>query len=265
MNTCKTSLLALVAFILALSPAQPNFANGLKVDPVTDGIILAGGVVAAGLSELLPSLPPPWGGLGTPDISSVNVLDRAVMFSYSQGFDLASTVLQYSTVAAPAIFALLIDPGDFLNMGIVYGQAISYTFAVKNLINYLVPRYRPYVYKGGASGVDPLEDDQSFPSGHTTVAFAAATAGVTIYAMSFPDSPYLIPFAVTSYGLAVMTGAFRVAAGMHFVTDVLAAAALGSSIGYLVPVLHRQRQSEKGTGVLSMEFTGPDLLIRCRY
>jgi len=266
MNSRTRRFFAFALLVLVLSAAQATFAESLKVDLVTDSIILAGGVAAAGLSELLlPSLPPPWGSLGTPDISSVNALDRALMFSYSHGYDLASTILEYSSVAGPALFALVVDPGDFLTMGIVYGQAVSCAFAVKNLLNYLLPRYRPYMYNGGASGVDSSEDDRSFPSGHATVAFAAATAGVTIYAMSFPESPYLVPFAVASYGIAVLTGAFRVTAGMHFVTDVVAGAALGTAIGYLVPFLHRQRASENRNGGLSLETSGPDLFVRYRY
>jgi membrane-associated phospholipid phosphatase len=251
-------------FVLALSVAQPACADRLNVDPVTDGIILAGGAAAAGLSELLlPSLPTPWGSLGAADIGTVNGLDRAAMFPYSHGFDLASTILEYSSVAAPALFALVLDPEDFLIMGIVYGQALSIAFTVKNLLNYLLPRYRPYMYTGGASGIDSSENDRSFPSGHTTVAFAAATAGVTIYAMTFPDSPYLIPFAVASYGMAALTASLRVTAGMHFVTDVAAGAMLGSAIGYLVPFLHRQRFAVASG--LSLETSGKDLMVRYRF
>jgi len=150
-------------------------------------------------------------------------------------------------------------------MGIIYGQAISYAFAVKNVLKYLLPRYRPYVYNGGAPGVDSTEDDQSFPSGHATVVFAAATAGVTIYAMMFPGSPWFVPFTIASYGMAVLTASFRVASGMHFVTDVVAGAALGSAFGYLVPLLHRQRPSGGSVTGLSLETTGPEVLIRYRY
>ncbi len=262
----KTWIFAIALFILAFGLGQSVSADGLKVDLVTDGIILAGGMAAAVLSDqLLPPLPPPWGSLGTPDIGSVNALDRALMYPYSHGLDLAGTVLMYSSVLAPGLFALVMDPGDIFTMGIVYGQAVTYAFAVKNILNYLLPRDRPYMYKGGASEVDSSEDDQSFPSGQTTVAFAAATAGVTIYAMSFPDSPYLIPFAIASYGMAVITGSLRVAAGTHFVTDVVVGAALGSAVGYLVPFLHRQHGSEDRTGGLSLETTGPDLVVRYSY
>jgi len=261
----RTFLCAVVLFVLALATPWPAAADSLRVDPLTDGLSLAGGVAAAGLSELLGRVPPPWGGLGGPDIGSVNGLDRAALFSYSHGLDLASTILQYSTLAAPVVFALVLDPGDFITMGIIYGQAISYAFAVKNVLKYLLPRYRPYVYNGGAPGVDSTEDDQSFPSGHATVVFAAATAGVTIYAMMFPGSPWFVPFTIASYGMAVLTASFRVASGMHFVTDVVAGAALGSAFGYLVPLLHRQRPSEGSVTGLSLETTGPEVLIRYRY
>ncbi|MGO9310710.1 MAG: phosphatase PAP2 family protein [Spirochaetia bacterium] len=265
MRCHKNGLLVVVVCALVISVPRPAIAEELNVNLVTDGIILAGGLAAAGLSELLPSLPPPWGALGTPDAASVNPLDRAFMYPYSQGFDAASTVLEYTSVAAPLLFALVLDSHDILPIGIVYGEAVSYALAVKNVVDYLVPRYRPYVYEGGTSLVSSSEDDQSFPSGHATVVFAAATAGVTIYAMSFPGSPYFVPFTIASYGVAVLTGAFRVAAGMHFVTDVVAGAALGSAIGFLVPFLHGVRASATGDSGLSLETAGQELVLRYRY
>jgi undecaprenyl-diphosphatase len=65
--------------------------------------------------------------------------------------------------------------------------------------------------------------------------------------------------------MAVLTASFRVAAGMHFVTDVVAGAALGSAIGFFVPYLHRQKATDSRTGGLSLETTGPDLVIRYSY
>jgi membrane-associated phospholipid phosphatase len=272
MRLCVVVTLVIVAsFRLFAQETQPaslpraTSAGALNVDLASDGAILAGGIAAAGLSELLPSLPSPWGGLGAPTSGGINPLDRWLMFPYSHGFDVASTIFQYSTVAVPALVGLAFDTENFIPMGIVYLQAVSYALAAKNLLGYLVPRYRPYVYMGGALGVASSEDDQSFPSGHATVAFAAATAGVTIYAMSFPDSPYLIPFAIASFGMAVTTASFRVAAGMHFVTDIMAGAALGSAIGFFVPFLHRTQQTEDRHGQFSLEISGQDLRIRYSY
>ena len=88
-------------------------------------------------------------------------------------------------------------------------------------MNYLVPRYRPYMYEGGAPGVDPAENDLSFPSGHTTFSFASATAGVAIFLRYAPDSPLAASVRADElwpgHGHRIPA---RVLAGMHFVTDV---------------------------------------------
>ena len=52
-----------------------------------------------------------------------------------------------------------------------------------------------------------------------------------------------IPFAVGCYGLATAVSALRVASGKHWPTDVVAGAAVGSAIGWVVPFLHRTDRS----------------------
>ncbi len=60
----------------------------------------------------------------------------------------------------------------------------------------------------------------AFPSGHTTVAFAAAT----VYASEYKDQP-LIP--IIAYSAASLIGISRITENMHWTTDVLVGAALG--------------------------------------
>lgn len=66
------------------------------------------------------------------------------------------------------------------------------------------------------------EDFSSFPSGHTTAAFAAAT----VYAMEYRDKP-LIP--ILSYSAATLIGLSRLTENKHWPIDILA----GGMIGYL--------------------------------
>ena len=79
-------------------------------------------MVLVGVGELLlPRLAPPWGALPAPDISQVNPLDRAAMFSYSRPLDLTSTVLEYGTAAMPLALVLLAAPlSDALPLSVVY-------------------------------------------------------------------------------------------------------------------------------------------------
>jgi membrane-associated phospholipid phosphatase len=77
------------------------------------------------------------------------------------------------------------------------------------------PGYKPeYDIDGNKIGTT------SFPSGHTTVAFAAAT----VFAMEYRDKP-IIP--IIAYSAASLIGVSRITENRHWATDVLVGAALG--------------------------------------
>ncbi len=250
---------------LILTPRMAR-ADEIKLNWPVDAPLLAGGIVMAGVGEfVLPHLTPPFGALGPADISQVNAFDRAMMFPYSHPIDLASTILEYSTAGLPLAFALVMDSKDIVPLGVVYIESISLALAAKDIVNYFVPRYRPYVYEGGAPGVDPIENDLSFPSGHSTIVFAAATSAVTLYAIYAPDSPYFIPFVVGSYALATTTAALRVFAGMHFTTDVLTGAVIGSAFGFLVPFLHQRISSKQGEIGFRMNMGATEISLGYAY
>ncbi len=62
--------------------------------------------------------------------------------------------------------------------------------------------------------------NRSFPSAHTSNAFATATVFATIY----KDKKWVTPFA---YGMATMVGISRVYDNAHWASDVMAGAAIG--------------------------------------
>src|SRR6202007_2925705 len=65
-------------------------------------------------------------------------------------------------------------------------------------------------------------DQFSFPSGHTITAFAFATPLMAYY----PDLTWGLGFC------ALSIAASRIMLGMHFLSDVIAGALLGSLLGY---------------------------------
>jgi undecaprenyl-diphosphatase len=69
-------------------------------------------------------------------------------------------------------------------------------------------------------------DQFSFPSGHTITAFAVALA----ISMFYPS------LAIGVFFCAISIGVSRIVLGMHFLSDVLAGAALGLALGYLSAV-----------------------------
>lgn len=67
-------------------------------------------------------------------------------------------------------------------------------------------------------------DQFSFPSGHTITAFAVTLSLGTFYPAMLPGLLFC----------AASVAASRILLGMHFLTDVLAGAAIGSGIGFVI-------------------------------
>jgi undecaprenyl-diphosphatase len=227
-----------LAFFLLLGASLP--AQGLQADLTRDGIILGCGLGFAGLSELLLRASPPSIPLGPTDIDDVNPIDRSWMLPYSKQADTVSTILEYSSAAVPVLLSLASDPGSALSSGIVYAESLSLAFGAKNLFKYLFPRYRPYIYYGSAPGVNPREDEQSFPSGHATIAFTAAAFSAYLYFQGLPQTANYLPFVIANFGIAGLTASYRVVSGMHFLTDILAGAVIGTFCGFVIPALIRK-------------------------
>ena len=94
----------------------------------------------------------------------------------------------------------------------------------------LIGRSRPQTGEG-AQDAHPFVSDAdhnslSFPSGHTSQAFALATVIARTY-----DTPYV---QVPAYGFAVSQAVQRIDSGKHWLSDVVVGAALGTFIGRVV-------------------------------
>ncbi len=107
-----------------------------------------------------------------------------------------------------------------LEIGVVVAATVVETYALK----YIVKRPRPYVTYPDINAVD-TEGSPSFPSGHTSGAFALATS----LSLNYPKWYVVVP----SFAWAGLTGYSRMYLGVHYPTDVLAGAALGAGTAWL--------------------------------
>jgi undecaprenyl-diphosphatase len=176
---------------------------------------------------------------------AINGLDRSLMFPYDKTLDTLSTVGQYVVLALPALSLAgnITDTNVLLTYAVMYGEAFLLTYGTKDVLKLVVARDRPYTYFGDIPAGEEDDYFNSFPSGHTAFAFLGATFLSTTFAAEYPDSKWKIPVIAGSYTLAAGIAALRIASGNHFITDVLAGAAIGSLYGWLVPFLHLRRDS----------------------
>ncbi len=117
-------------------------------------------------------------------------------------------------------------------------EAVLLSSAVTGVLKATLGRARPYVvndtnphdfkFGGGFSS----SDRQSFPSGHTTTAFAAAAAVTSEMRRLHPQSVWYV--APVLYGGATMVGLSRMYHNKHWASDVVLGAAIGTFSGLKV-------------------------------
>ncbi|QQG44965.1 MAG: phosphatase PAP2 family protein [Candidatus Sungiibacteriota bacterium] len=113
------------------------------------------------------------------------------------------------------------------NLGLVVFaifSALLARFAVTELVRFIYNRPRPFEVLEEVRQIVEHTGGGSFPSGHATFAFAIAAA-VSFY---YPKTSILFFLAAFSVGLG------RVAAGVHWPSDILGAAAVGILTAWLL-------------------------------
>lgn len=111
---------------------------------------------------------------------------------------------------------------DQKRQAFVAGGALALNTAITFSLKYSISRPRPYV-------ADPQiikkanAGPHSFPSGHTSLAFATATS----LTLAYPKWYVALP----AYAWASASGYSRMHLGMHYPTDVLAGAIIGTLSG----------------------------------
>jgi membrane-associated phospholipid phosphatase len=119
---------------------------------------------------------------------------------------------------------------------------VSINGALNQMVKFTVRRPRPVVYDiaPGDPEIDVPGNYLSFYSGHASTAFATGMFYATTFALRHPDSRA----GGWVYGAAAAGASsvalLRVLAGEHFPSDVIAAAAVGSAVGLVLPRLHRR-------------------------
>ena len=149
-------------------------------------------------------------------------------------------------------------------MALIDLETLAIAGAVQGATNVVVSRERPYGHDCGSqqlpSNAIDCESSQhyrSFFSGHATFSFT----GAALICMHHFENELLGPpwdalSCAGGYAVAATTSTFRIVSDVHYASDVLLGALVGTAIGYGVPLLH-YRQARAGSAAND----GPRLML----
>lgn len=206
------------------------FELSLKKDIALSG--LAAGAFATGyiLKEV-----------SEPELKEFGWFDENLGIKLNEDMDLTGDIIGLSTLVALPFLLDEWDRESITTVGVMFLETALLAYGVKDILKAGFTRGRPYNFSEDELPRDLEEDNDryySFPSGHTTVAFMAASFSTYVFSKGESDTKYKVLMGGATYSLAATTAILRVASGVHYPTDVLAGAALGTGIGILVPYLH---------------------------
>jgi membrane-associated phospholipid phosphatase len=194
------------------------------------------------------------------DRKDVNGFDRSATYNWSpQWGDRSDTyrdILTYSSLfllSVPPLFhAKFSETGTVVLM---FTESVLFLSGITFIIKAEAGRRRPYVYNTDLSveeryAMGGNDAFFSFFSGHTAAAFTAATFLSKVISDIHGDSIWTKLLWGSSLTVAAMTGYARVKAGKHYPTDVIAGAAVGFAIGYLIPALHKKKNNNRVSLIL---------------
>ncbi|GAB2868270.1 phosphatase PAP2 family protein [Hymenobacter ruber] len=186
-------------------------------------------------------------GLSDAELAALNKndvpkIDRFSAGWYSDRAQTTSDLLCYPTlVIAPGLLALNDDVRS--HYGQILGLYVETMLATDALFTTSVGniyRYRPYLYGpeggGGRSGAIATNSFFAGHTGHTATATFFAAKVLHDFNPGYAGEPFV-------WGAAAVVPAavayFRIEAGKHFLTDNIVGYTVGTTMGILVPQLHK--------------------------
>ena len=166
-------------------------------------------------------------------MESLFKIDSAILFFFN---------ISIRNPALDFLMPIITDAGTLFPVGLIAGlvsvsfareQRLYYTFSflvsmylsqiASHQLKIFFNRPRPAITLDWVNVIGPYLYDRSFPSGHTTIAFAMGI----FFSMKFPR------FKAFFISLAVLVAISRMYLGVHYPSDVIAGALTGSTVAFL--------------------------------
>lgn len=179
------------------------------------------------------------------DINTLKAINSSKDLPSDGFFRAVSNTNIYVTVGVPvtmAVAGFATSDKDLLRSAAVVAAGSAVNIGITYALKYAVKRDRPFeTYPDlikNKSGHDYLKDP-SFPSGHTSSAFATATG----LSLEYPKWYVIVP----SYLYAGTVAYSRMYLGVHYPSDVLTGAVIGSGCAWLSHYVNK-KLNDRQTG-----------------
>ena len=178
-----------------------------------------------------------------PDIDilkSINNNSSPALREYSKAISNTTTGVSIATPVIMGAIGFIEKDDDLLKSALYVGVSIGVNGAMTWSLKHAINRARPFDTYPGLLTPYKYEVSPSLPSGHTSLAFATATA----LTLRYPKWYVIVP----SYVWACSVGYSRMNLGVHYPSDVLAGALLGAGSAYatlLINNLFWKNQNKK--------------------
>ncbi len=150
---------------------------------------------------------------------------------------------------------------------LLISQSMAIASDVTEAMKFVIGRQRPFVHVlapgSPALTKESADNNTSFPSGHTTLAFSLATSSWEIATLrGYRRSRWLLRAGIP---IAAFTAYFRVAADRHYLTDVFAGAGVGSVVGWGIPYLAHRSSSDRRIPAIALVRTRRGEMLQARW
>lgn len=159
------------------------------------------------------------------DINIVKKVNQWEIHNLSRGLSHSGIILPIGVPTAMGIYALVKKDQPLLQDAVYIGTSVIEALGVTYALKYTIDRLRPYEKYPDRIHAIEKEDSPSFPSGHTAAAFSLATS----LSITYPKWYVIAPSALWACGV----GFARINQGVHYPSDVLTGAVIGTGCAFL--------------------------------
>ncbi len=242
-------ILVFYTVFVPIQQAQSPYNLSSRVD----GPLLGGGAVLFTSSIIIDVKSRPFYvedqlRLSPEQLNFIDKIDHKVLQRWDKKADSKSDKFLSSSLLFPIAAPLLAGNNSRHKMGVTYlivFEGMLINAGLTNLTKVLAKRPRPYAYNqinGELIPEDLLysrETLRSFFSGHTSIVASNTFMAAKMLDDFYPDNDAKPYYWATAALIPAITGYLRVKAGKHFITDVLVGFAVGATVGWVVPELHK--------------------------